>query len=99
MFRLVRAKPRPSGAHRPLALTEGCDFSVLNPRTWRLADQDAKHTLLREGIGWGNIPVPSIEANLVAGRLVGLPMPDHPGGTYRFSGVWRRDTQPGPASS
>jgi len=30
---------------------------------------------------------------------VRLHMPDHPGGTYRFAGVWRRDTPPGPAAS
>ena len=79
--------------------TEGRDFSVASPKTWRLADLGAKHALLREGIGWGNMPLPMIEADLVAGTLVRLAMPDHPGGTYRFSGIWRRDTPPGPAAS
>lgn len=80
-------------------LTEGQDFSVLSPRTWRLADLGAKHALLREGIGWGNMPLPMIEPDLVAGTLVRLAMPDHRGGTYRFAGVWRRDAPPGPAAS
>ena len=79
--------------------TEGRDFSVSSPKTWRLADLGAKHALLREGIGWGNMPLPMIEADLVAGTLVRIAMPDHPGGTYRFSGIWRRDTPPGPAAS
>ncbi|MGF7148273.1 DNA-binding transcriptional LysR family regulator [Sphingomonas zeicaulis] len=79
--------------------TEGRDFAVMSPRTWRLADLGSKHALLREGIGWGNMPLPLIEADLVAGTLVRLRMPDHPGGTYRFSGVWRRDVPPGPAAS
>ncbi len=79
--------------------TEGRYFSVASPKTWRLADLGAKHALLREGIGWGNMPLPMIEADLVAGTLVRLAMPDHPGGTYRFSGIWRRDTPPGPAAS
>lgn len=79
--------------------TEGRDFSVSSPKTWRLADLGAKHALLREGIGWGNMPLPMIEADLVAGTLVRLAMPDHPGGTYRFAGIWRRDTPPGPAAS
>jgi DNA-binding transcriptional LysR family regulator len=79
--------------------TEGHDYSVLSPRTWRLADLGAKHALLREGIGWGNMPLPMIEADLVAGTLVRLVMPDHPGGTYRFAGIWRRDAPPGPAAS
>ncbi|WP_420144564.1 LysR family transcriptional regulator [Sphingobium sp.] len=79
--------------------TEGRDFAVTSPKTWRLADLGAKHALLREGIGWGNMPLPMIEADLVAGTLVRLAMPDHSGGTYRFSGIWRRDTPPGPAAS
>lgn len=79
--------------------TEGQDFSVSSPKTWRLADLGAKHALLREGIGWGNMPLPMIEPDLVAGTLVRLAMPDHPGGMYRFSGIWRRDTPPGPAAS
>ncbi|AHE56746.1 LysR family transcriptional regulator [Sphingomonas sanxanigenens] len=79
--------------------TEGRDFAVMSPRTWRLADLGSKHALLREGIGWGNMPLPLIEADLVAGTLVRLHMPDHLGGTYRFAGVWRRDVPPGPAAS
>ena len=80
-------------------LTEGRDFSVSSPRTWRLADLGAKHSLLREGVGWGNMPLPMIQGDLTAGTLVRLAMPDHPGGTYRFAGVWRRDRPPGPAAS
>lgn len=79
--------------------TEGQDYSVLSPKTWRLADLGAKHALLREGVGWGNMPLPMIEPDLIDGALVRLVMPDHPGGTYRFAGVWRRDTPPGPAAS
>ncbi|GGE52424.1 LysR family transcriptional regulator [Agaricicola taiwanensis] len=79
--------------------TDGRDFSVMSPRTWRLADLGAKHALLREGIGWGNMPLPMIAQDLTAGTLVRLAMPDHPGGTYRFAGVWRRDAPPGPAAS
>ena len=79
--------------------TEGHDYSVLSPRTWRLADLGAKHALLREVIGWGNMPLPMIEADLVAGTLVRLALPDDTGGSYRFSGIWRRDEPPGPAAS
>jgi DNA-binding transcriptional LysR family regulator len=80
-------------------LTDGRDFAVVSPRTWRLADLGAKHQLLREGIGWGNMPLPLIEPDLVAGTLKRLVMPDDPGGMYRFSGIWRRDRPPGPAAS
>lgn len=80
-------------------LTEGRDFSVMSARTWRLADLGAKHALLREGIGWGNMPLPLIQPDLAAGTLKRLAMPEDPGGIYRFAGVWRRDTPPGPAAS
>lgn len=79
-------------------LTEGRDYSVLSTRTWRLADLGAKHALLREGVGWGNMPLPLIEEDLARGALVRLRMPDHSGGMYRFAGVWRRDLPPGPAA-
>ncbi len=105
---LARQSPLPPGAGRDHVqlvltdrspLTDGRDFSVLSARTWRLADLGAKHALLREGIGWGNMPLPMIEADLVAGTLVRLAMPDHPGGIYRLAGIWRSDTPPGPAAS
>jgi DNA-binding transcriptional LysR family regulator len=80
-------------------LTEGRDYAVLSSRPWRLADLGAKHQLLREGIGWGNMPLPLIEQDLLTGVLKRLAMPDSPGGTYSFSGIWRRDHPPGPAAS
>ena len=79
--------------------TEGRDFSVMSSKTWRMADLGAKHALLREGIGWGNMPLPMIVDDLAAGTLVRLAMPDHVGGMYRFGCIWRRDTPPGPAAS
>ncbi|MBB3033688.1 LysR family transcriptional regulator [Alteriqipengyuania lutimaris] len=80
-------------------LTQGRDFAVQSPHTWRLADLGAKHALLREGIGWGNMPLPMIEADLVAGTLVRLAMPDDTGGEFRFSAIYRSDATPGPATS
>jgi DNA-binding transcriptional LysR family regulator len=80
-------------------LTAGRDFSVVSDRTWRLADLGAKHALLREGIGWGHMPVPLIEADLMAGTLVKLDMPDHAGVNYRVDGIYRSDAPPGPAAS
>ncbi len=79
-------------------LTQGQEFSVLSPRTWRLADLGAKHALLRQGIGWGNMPLPMIEADLLAGTLVRLSLPDWPAPSYGFFGIWRSDTPPGPAA-
>ena len=105
LARMERIAPGAGREHIQLVLTdrspltEGRDYSVMSSRTWRLADLGAKHSLLREGIGWGNMPLPMIEGDLAAGTLVRLAMPDHPGGTYRFAAVWRRDAPPGPAAS
>nr|WP_202408273.1 LysR family transcriptional regulator [Novosphingobium silvae] len=103
--RMARVEPGAGRDYTQLVLsdrsrfTEGRDFSVSSPKTWRLADLGAKHQLLRQGIGWGNMPLPMIEADLVSGTLVRLAMPDHVGGTYRFAGIWRRDAPPGPAAT
>jgi DNA-binding transcriptional LysR family regulator len=79
-------------------LTEGMDFAVQSARTWRLGDLGAKHQLLREGIGWGNMPVPLIEADLLAGTLLRLNLPENPEVTYGFFTISRRDSKLGPAA-
>lgn len=105
LARMAVLRPGAARDHIQLVLTDrspisaGRDFAVLSPRTWRLADLGAKHALLREGIGWGNMPLPMIEADLADGMLVRLAMPDNPGGNYPFSAIHRRDTAPGPALS
>jgi len=99
-----RLKPGAGRDHIQLVLTDrspltaGRDFSVLSDRTWRLADLGAKHQLLREGIGWGGMPVPLIEADLFAGTLVKLDMPDRAEVLYHFEGMYRADAPPGPAA-
>lgn len=80
-------------------LTKGLNFAVLSPKTWRLADLGAKHMLLKEGVGWGNMPLPMIEEDLALGRLVRLDLPDMASGAYRFDAIYRADTPPGPAGS
>lgn len=79
-------------------LTEGRDFSVTAARSWRLADLGAKHTLLREGIGWGNMPRHEVEGDLAEGRLVRLDLPENHGLAYELSALWRRDRVLGPAA-
>jgi DNA-binding transcriptional LysR family regulator len=105
---MARAKPLLPGMGRDHVqlvltdrspLTEGREFAVVSPHTWRLADLGAKLALLREGIGWGNMPRPMVEADLASGRLVALEMPDDTGADYRLSGIYRSDTPPGPAAS
>ncbi|NYH12231.1 LysR family transcriptional regulator [Pseudomonas moraviensis] len=79
-------------------LTKGKEFAVLSNRTWRLADLGAKHMLLREGIGWGNMPTPMIQEDLDSGRLVPLNLPEYASGKYPFSIIYRSDLPPGPAA-
>ncbi|EZP25677.1 LysR family transcriptional regulator [Pseudomonas sp. RIT288] len=79
-------------------LTRDRDFAVLSNRTWRLADLGAKHMLLREGIGWGNMPLPMVEEDLQSGRLVRLNLPEYQSGIYPFDVIYRTDLPPGPAA-
>jgi len=79
-------------------LTEGREFSVLSPLTWRLGDLGAKHSLLKEGLGWGNMPRAMVAGDLASGALVALDLPEKPGAHYRLSALWRRDTRLGPAA-
>lgn len=81
------------------SLTQGREFSVLSPLSWRLGDLGAKHALLKEGIGWGNMPRPMVAGDLKRGALVELNLPEKPGANYELSALWRRDTRPGPATS
>jgi DNA-binding transcriptional LysR family regulator len=104
---LARAGVAPGESRRHLQLvltdrsplTEGREFSVLSPLTWRLGDLSAKHSLLREGLGWGNMPRAMVAGDVASGALVELDLPEKPGAHYRLSAVWRRDTRLGPAAS
>ena len=51
-------------------LSEGRDFGVLSPLTWRLADLGAKHAFLKAGLGWGHMPLHMVKADLDSGVLV-----------------------------
>lgn len=96
--------PGESARHLQLVLTdrsplsEGREFSVFSPNTWRLADLGAKHALLREGLGWGNMPRHAVAADIAAGALVVLDLPERPGIDYRLHALWRSDCPPGPAA-
>jgi DNA-binding transcriptional LysR family regulator len=79
-------------------LTQGQDFGVLGLNTWRIADLSAKHALLLAGVGWGGMPRTMVDADLQAGRLVALSLPDWPALPYPFHLIHRLDTPPGPAA-
>lgn len=98
-----RPAPGESRKHLQLVLTDrspfttGQDFGVIGTRSWRMADLGAKHALLREGIGWGNMPRPAVAEDLAAGLLVELDLPERPGLDFALNALWRKDCPPGPA--
>lgn len=54
----------------PSPLTDGRDFGVFSPGTWRVSDVETKRALLLAGVGWGSLPSWSVERDLADGRLV-----------------------------
>ena len=80
-------------------LTEGRNFGVFSPLTWRLADLGAKHAFLKAGLGWGHMPLHMVKADLDTGELVRLRVE----GVARdialpMKVVFRKDAPPGPAA-
>lgn len=105
---LAKMQPLPPGVAREYVqlvltdrspLTEGMDFAVQSARTWRLGDLGSKHQLLREGIGWGNMPLPLIADDLLTGALLRLDLPENPQEAYSLFAISRRDKKLGPATT
>lgn len=80
-------------------LSQGREFGVISPSTWRLADMFAKHAFLLNGLGWGGMPFHMIQADVEAGRLVQLAIEDVPpdGLILPMSAVYPTASPPGPA--
>jgi len=79
-------------------LTEGREFSVLSPHTWRLADLGSKHSFLRAGLGWGNMPLPMVMDDLESGALVRVRVRDTPNNlTIPMLATYPSEYPPGPA--
>jgi DNA-binding transcriptional LysR family regulator len=80
-------------------LSEGREFGVMSPTTWRLADLGAKHTFLLNGLGWGGMPLLVVAEDLAQGRLVQLAVEDMPPGglIMEMAAVYPADAPPGPA--
>ena len=81
------------------ALTEGQNFGVLSPLTWRLADLGAKHAFLRAGFGFGHMPLWMVQDDLANGRLVKIRIQGFPerAQLLAMQAVYRKDAPPGPA--
>lgn len=91
--------------HVQLVLTDkseilaGRDYGVLSPITWRLADLSTKHAFLKDGLGWGNMPLHMVQHDIAAGALVLLEADDMPstGIALMMSAVYPASAPPGPA--
>jgi DNA-binding transcriptional LysR family regulator len=85
----------------PSPLTEGRDFGVLSPGTWRVSDNATKHALILAGIGWGSLPLWLVERDLAQGRLVRIAAAEfgQQGETFVRAYLAHRTDQPlGPAA-
>ena len=80
-------------------LSAGREVGVMSPSTWRLADLFAKHAFLLHGLGWGGMPLHSVQADIDSGRLVILSIEDVPPGglILQMSAVYPTAAPPGPA--
>jgi DNA-binding transcriptional LysR family regulator len=81
-------------------LTEGRDFGVFSPLSWRLADLGAKLGFLKAGLGWGHMPLHMVEADLESGSLVKIRVAGTPTGSafgMPMRAIYRKDAPPGPA--
>ncbi len=79
-------------------LTQGRDFGVFSPLTWRLADLGAKLAFLRAGLGWGHMPLHMVQADLADGTLTKIRVEGAPRDfAMSMRVVFRKDAPPGPA--
>ena len=106
LSRVTHRIPRHEMAkHLQLVLTDrsdlmsGRDFGVVAPSTWRLADLSTKYAFLKDGIGWGGMPLHMVENDIASGSLVLLNADDVPPGGYllTMSAYHRTSDPPGPA--
>jgi DNA-binding transcriptional LysR family regulator len=80
-------------------LTRGREFGVMSPLTWRLSDLFAKHSFLLKGLGWGGMPLHTVQQDLRDQRLVKLLIEDLPeqGLALPMFAVYLTAQPPGPA--
>ena len=79
--------------------TKGRDFGVFAYRTWRLTDVRTKHTLMREGLGWGGLPRWLIADDLASGRLVEIDLEVFREASSPLFAMHRTDSSPKPAAA
>nr|WP_316640495.1 LysR family transcriptional regulator [uncultured Roseateles sp.] len=100
-----RIPRRELAKHVQLVLTDrsdlmaGRDYGVVSPSTWRLADLSTKYAFLKDGVGWGGMPLHMVEKDISTGRLVVLDVDDMPrtGFMLTMSAYHPAAEPPGPA--
>ncbi|MFZ6686397.1 LysR family transcriptional regulator [Undibacterium sp. SXout11W] len=91
--------------HVQLVLTDrsdlmaGQDYGVMSPLTWRLADLSTKHAFLRDGVGWGSMPIHTVAKEISEGELVILESDELPKAGFNLivSAFHQASAPPGPA--
>jgi DNA-binding transcriptional LysR family regulator len=80
-------------------LMAGRDYGVVSPQTWRLADLSTKHAFLKDGLGWGGMPLHMVAQDIADGSLQVLDTDELPGaGTpFAISACHQASNPPGPA--
>lgn len=86
----------------PSERSRGRNFGVLSQQTYCVGDLATKHALILAGVGWGNLPVWMVEADIAAGKLTRVALavrrPHEPGRLPVY--IIRRVDRPfGPAAS
>ncbi|CAB3707082.1 HTH-type transcriptional regulator YhaJ [Paraburkholderia sediminicola] len=97
-----RIKPELAERHVQIVLTDrsalsaGQEFGVFGRQAWRVTELSTKHAFLCAGLGWGNMPYPSVADDIAAGRLVTIELEGIPSGYgLPMSVVYRSDSPPG----
>jgi DNA-binding transcriptional LysR family regulator len=80
-------------------LLAGRDYGVISPQTWRLADLSTKHAFLKDGLGWGGMPLHMVEQDIADGSLKVLDVDELPsaGTPFAISACYQASNPPGPA--
>ncbi len=77
---------------------EARDLSVNSSRIWRVGSLGMQIELLRQGIGWGYLPLHAARADLDSGHLVQLNPATRQRGVLPWSLIFRAARPPGPAA-
>lgn len=56
----------------PKAASNAREYGVIGVNQWHVSEVRLRYDLIKEGIGWGSLPRPMVEADLAQGKLVEL---------------------------